>query len=127
MRHQIPNISNYEDCKINSEFWKHICHTYHGACSLEYQTSDQDFQMYVQWDQKTNNKRKKDIFWRLLEFAHACEEQGQRLFIQTSEFGSKIYQHKYVKVYGTLILMIEIKPGRNFIGTLTKLLMQHSK
>jgi len=79
IQHKIPNLNNFEECKIDYDFRKHTRTKYPGACSLEYQQVIQIFiDCMLQWDSKKQEPKGRGILGRVIAFAPAHEEQGRR-------------------------------------------------
>ncbi|MEY3314042.1 MAG: hypothetical protein RLZZ578_1562, partial [Bacteroidota bacterium] len=79
IQHKIPNLNNFEECKIDYDFRKHTRTKYPGACSLEYQQVIQIFiDCMPQWDSKKQEPKGRGILGRVIAFAPAHEEQGRR-------------------------------------------------
>jgi len=76
-QHDIPNVSNFKECKIDSDYRKHIRTKYPGACSLEYQQVIEVFiDCILQWDSKEKRSKGRGIFGCVIAFMPAHEEQG---------------------------------------------------
>jgi hypothetical protein len=89
---------SYDECKIDSNFRKHIRTTFPGACSLEYQQVIKIFiNCMLNWDPKKQHTRGKGIFGTMLAFAPAHEEQGRRTLhshwqIRTEDLSPQVHK-----------------------------------
>ena len=62
IHHKFHNVTDYDACRIDSNFRRHICTKYQGACSLEYQQVIETFNdCLLQWDCMKKKARKQGI------------------------------------------------------------------
>ena len=79
-QHDLPNICNDQEWKVESDFKQHIWTKYPGACYLEYQQVIEIFiDCMLQWDSKKKQPQVRGIFGRVIAFAPAQEEQGWKI------------------------------------------------
>jgi hypothetical protein len=75
----LPNVTKFEEYKIDSDLRKHVWTKYPGACSLEYQQVIQFFiDCMLQWDSKKQRLKGEGFFGQVLACAPAHEEQGRK-------------------------------------------------
>ena len=78
-QHQPPNVASFEKSKIDSDLRKHICITYRGACSLEYQQVIEIFyQLHVKLGPKKQHATGKRYFRRVLALAPTHKKLGHK-------------------------------------------------
>ena len=120
-QHKLPNVGSYDECKIDSDFRKHIRTTYPGACLLEYQQVIEIFiNCMLNWDPNKLQARGKGIFRTVLAFAPAHEEQGRRTLHSHWQIWTEDLSHRFERIYGAVTVTFARCRGKHFIDMLMK-------